>query len=77
LELADGRRLLGVVAEKNAKTVTLMSPTGATTLLLGDIVATRDSPLSVMPEGLLEAMAPADRAALFAYLMAKSPPAAP
>jgi len=65
----DGRVLSGVVAESNARTLTLRTMTETLTLERADIVKQETSPLSMMPEGLLLAFQPEQVRDLIAYLM--------
>lgn len=69
LTLKDGRVLSGVIAESNARTVTLRTLTESLTLDRSDITKTETSPMSMMPEGLLLAFQPDQIRDLIAYLM--------
>jgi putative membrane-bound dehydrogenase-like protein len=69
LTLKDGRTLSGVIAEKNDRTLTLRTLTESLTLDRAEIVKNETSPLSMMPEGLLLALQPAQTRDLIAYLM--------
>ncbi len=67
--LKDERVLNGVLRDQTARTVTIQSQTGLTTLERTQIAALQNSELSVMPEGLLESLPPNDRRDLISYLM--------
>ncbi len=69
LTLKDGRVLSGVIAESNARTLTLRTLTESLTLDRADITKTETSPMSMMPEGLLLAFQPEQIRDLIAYLM--------
>jgi putative heme-binding domain-containing protein len=69
LTLKDGRSLSGVIAESNARTLTLRTLTEALTLDRSEITKTETSPMSMMPEGLLLAFQPEQIRDLIAYLM--------
>jgi hypothetical protein len=71
LTLKDGRALAGVVAAKTDRTLTLRTMTDTQTIERAEIVKTEESPLSMMPEGLVEALAPEQVRDLFAYLMSR------
>lgn len=67
--LKDDRVLNGVLREQTARTVTIQSQTGLTTLERTEIESMQDSALSMMPEGLLEGLPADDRRDLIGYLM--------
>ncbi len=69
LTLKDGRVLSGVIAEKNERTLTLRTLVETMTVDLSEIAKQETSPLSMMPEGLLLALQPAQVRDLIAYLM--------
>jgi len=72
VELKDGRVLNGLIAAKTERTLTLKTMTETLTVERSEIATIRESALSLMPEGLLEAL-PADQARdLIAYLMHNS-----
>jgi putative heme-binding domain-containing protein len=68
-ELKDGRVLNGFVREKNERTLTLQTPTEAVVIPRAEIASLDTSSLSLMPEGLLEALDEAAARDLIAYLM--------
>jgi putative heme-binding domain-containing protein len=72
VELKDGRVLNGLIAAKTERTLTLKTMTETLTLERAEISGVRDSTLSLMPEGLLEALPPEQARDLIAYLMLKS-----
>jgi putative membrane-bound dehydrogenase-like protein len=69
LDLKDGRVLNGLIAAKTERTLTLTTMTESLTLERAEIEAIRESSLSLMPEGLLEALPPDQARDLIAYLM--------
>lgn len=71
LTLKDGRVLSGMIAARTDKTVTIKTATESLTLDRADVTVTQDSQLSMMPEGLLQALPPEQVNNLIAYLMAK------
>jgi putative membrane-bound dehydrogenase-like protein len=66
--LADGRLVTGVERARTASAVTLETETGRVTLALDETEELELSPLSTMPEGLLDALGEDEVRALFAYL---------
>jgi putative membrane-bound dehydrogenase-like protein len=72
VDLKDGRVLNGVVAAKTERTVTIAGMTENLTLERNEIAGIQDSALSLMPEGLLEALPPDEARDLISYLMEKS-----
>jgi len=75
--LKDDRVLNGVSRDPTARTVTLQSQTGLTTIERTEIASLQDSTKSVMPEGLLESLKPGDRRDLIGYLPHPQPVALP
>jgi putative heme-binding domain-containing protein len=73
--LLDGRLVTGVERARTASAVTLETETGRVTLALDETEELELSPLSTMPEGLLDALGEDEVRALFAYL--RSPAQAP
>ncbi|MBU6293536.1 MAG: c-type cytochrome [Planctomycetes bacterium] len=69
LALKDGRLLTGLVMARNNETLTLRTPTETRAVALADIEETKASPLSLMPDGLLQTLSEAQVRDLFAYLM--------
>jgi putative membrane-bound dehydrogenase-like protein len=72
VDLKDGRVLNGLVAAKTERTLTLKTMTETLTIERSEITGVRDSTLSLMPEGLLEALTGEQARDLIAYLMNKS-----
>src|SRR5205085_4866348 len=58
VELKDGRVLNALVAAQTERTLTLKTMTETLTVKRAEITALRESTLSLMPEGLLEALPP-------------------
>ncbi|MEQ1862748.1 MAG: c-type cytochrome [Chthoniobacteraceae bacterium] len=72
LATKDGQVLAGFVAEDTPQFVTLLDAVGnKTKIARQDIKSLVASPMSLMPEGLLNALTPEQTRDLFAYLMAK------
>ena len=69
--MKDGRVLSGFVRSQNDRTVTIQTIGEATTVPLSDIEERSATSLSMMPEGLLEALPEKDARDLVAYLMDK------
>lgn len=75
--LIDGRSLNGIVVAETDRTVTVQTDKDRTTLAKDDIEKRSPSPLSLMPDGLLQPLTPDDIRGLIAYLMADSQVALP
>ena len=72
LNTKDDQSLTGLVTETTPQFVTIMDPLGnKTKVARQDIQSLIASPLSLMPEGLLEALTLEQTRDLFAYLMKK------
>lgn len=71
LTLKDGRALAGVIAAKTDRTLTLKTMTDTQAIERAEIAKTEESPLSMMPEGLIETLTPEQVRDLFAYLMGR------
>ena len=69
LDLKDGRTLNGLIAAKTDRTLTLKTMTETVTLERAGIQNVQQSSLSLMPEGLLEALKETQVRDLIAYLM--------
>jgi len=67
-ETADERLISGVVLRENESTVTLQTQTGIVTLPRQEITARQVSALSMMPEGLFDALTQQEIVDLVAYL---------
>ncbi len=72
VNLKDGRTLNALIAAKTERTLTLKTMTETVTVQRGDVTSLQESSLSLMPEGLLEALTPEQRRDLLAYLMHKT-----
>jgi putative heme-binding domain-containing protein len=72
VELKDGRVLNGLISAKTERTLTLKTMTETPTVERNEIAGIEESALSLMPEGLLEALPPEQARDLIAYLMDKS-----
>jgi putative heme-binding domain-containing protein len=69
----DGRVLSGLLVDQNQANVTLLDAKGERITIARDKVQTlKESPVSLMPEGLLTAMKPQQLRDLFAYLQNQS-----
>ncbi len=71
LKLRDGRVLVGSLRGRSSKAVKLQTGTDVATIAAADIAGEDTSNLSLMPEGLLDALGVDATADLFGYLMAK------
>lgn len=69
--LKDGRVISGVIPEQNEKTVTVQTPGDRQSIARSEIVKQEKMPVSLMPEGLLQAMGEEEVKHLVAYLMSK------
>ena len=67
--LADGRVLSGIVGAETPRTITLRSVGQESVLDRADIRKRETVPISLMPEGLLQALSPEQRADLVKHLM--------
>jgi putative membrane-bound dehydrogenase-like protein len=73
-ETHDGRLVTGVITAQTPGTVTLTNAKAeAITLKRDQIASLRESPVSLMPEGLLTPLKPQELRDLFAYLQAPAP----
>ena len=68
-DMADGRTLVGMIRSENDRVVVLRTANETLTLAKPEIEALRESQLSMMPEGLLDALKANELLDLFAYLM--------
>ena len=75
LTLKDGRSLSGVIRSRNNQAVVIQMIGETATVSLPDIGQQETSPLSLMPEGLLDALTERQVLDLVSYLMSSSPPA--
>jgi len=68
LRLADGRVVQGVILAETPHTLTVQTANETIPVAVIDVEARKESSLSMMPEGLLDRLAPDEMAALVAYL---------
>ncbi|HEY1376038.1 MAG TPA: PVC-type heme-binding CxxCH protein [Gemmataceae bacterium] len=74
-QTTDGRVVTGLIVEQSPQRVTLVNAKNErTTLLRSEIESLRESPVSLMPEGLLTPLKPQELRNLFSYLQSKQPP---
>ena len=69
LALKDGRVLTGLVMARNNQTLTLRTPTDTRVVAVDEIEESKASPLSLMPDGLLQTLTEGQVRDLFGYLM--------
>jgi putative heme-binding domain-containing protein len=77
VKVKDGRVLNGMIRDKTDKTLAVQGMTEKVTIERGEIVEQQEFPMSMMPEGLLEALNPVQRKNLIAYLIQKTQVALP
>src|SRR5439155_1498549 len=76
LEMRDGRSLSGIVRGETASSLTLVQSGGlAEKILRSDLLEVRASQVSLMPEGLEQAMTPQELADLIAWVKNSAPAA--
>src|SRR5262249_50047807 len=68
LQLKDGRVLNGIISAKTERTLTVKTMTEALTIERGEIASIEESSVSLMPEGLLDALSLEQARNLTAYL---------
>ena len=68
IETKDGRVLLGMIRGEDANTLTVRTMTEQVVIPVGDVKTRTVSPMSLMPEGLLQALPHEDARDLFRYL---------
>ena len=68
IETKDGRVLLGMIRGENANTLTVRTMTEQVVVPVGDVKTRTVSAMSLMPEGLLQALPHEDARDLFRYL---------
>ena len=71
--LKDGRVISGLIAETLPQALVVRSVGQEWTLQRSDIVRQTTQPLSLMPEGLLQALTPTQQRDLLHYLMSDQP----
>jgi putative membrane-bound dehydrogenase-like protein len=67
--MKDGRVLNGIVTQQNARTLTIREPAQESTLEKAEILRQKTSPISLMPEGLLQTMPDEQVRDLVGYFM--------
>jgi len=72
VELKDGRVLNAIITARTDRTLTLRTMTETLTIDRDELEGIHESKLSLMPEGLLEALPPEQARDLIAYLMHKT-----
>jgi putative heme-binding domain-containing protein len=70
IALTDGRIINGVVLTRTETSWEVQTPTDKVQIPVAEIEESKDSGLSLMPEGLLDLLSPQQIADLTAYLMA-------
>lgn len=68
LDTKDGRVIMGVVQQQDPRSITMLTPNDTVTVPRDEIASMRQSELSMMPEGLLQAMTGRQVRDLVAYL---------
>jgi putative membrane-bound dehydrogenase-like protein len=72
VNMKDGRVLNSLITGKTDRTLSLKTMTEKLTVSRDEVESIQESSLSIMPEGLLEALTPGQQRDLIAYLMHKS-----
>ena len=65
----DGRALSGVISAENASSLVVRTLTEEVTISIEDIASRKVLPVSMMPEGIFQALPDPDARDLAAYLM--------
>jgi putative membrane-bound dehydrogenase-like protein len=74
VQTTDGRVLTGLIVEQTPQRVTLVNERNErTTVPRGEIQSLRESPVSLMPENLLQPLKPQELRDLFSYLQGRPP----
>lgn len=71
IETSDGRFLNGLIKQETGKSLTVQTETQLLMLPKDEIASRRQSPLSIMPEGILDKLAKEEVIDLAAYLRSK------
>ncbi|MAS96685.1 MAG: dehydrogenase [Verrucomicrobiales bacterium] len=71
--LKDGRVISGVIPQQNEKTISIQTPADLQVISREEIAKQEKLPVSLMPEGLLQALGEKEVKHLVAYLMSKKP----
>ena len=72
VKVKDGRVLNGMIRDKTEKTLAVQGMTEKVVLEKTEVTEQQEFPMSMMPEGLLEALTPVQRRNLIAYLIQKT-----
>jgi putative heme-binding domain-containing protein len=72
VNLKDERVLTGIITARSAQAITLQTTTEKVTVPTKDIESIRESELSMMPDGLLDALNDQQVSDLAAYLMSSN-----
>lgn len=73
-QLKDGRTLTGVIPEQTERVLTIQTPSEKLTVEKSHITSQQQLSVSLMPEGLLNALGAEQVTHLFKYLMSEGPP---
>ena len=74
LETTDGRFLTGLIAEQSADRITILAANNERATIARDQIKTlQESPVSLMPENLLNGLKPQELRDLFSYLQSDKP----
>lgn len=73
-QLKDGRTLTGVIPEQTERVLTIQTPAERLTVEKSQITSQQQLPVSLMPEGLLNALGEEQVTHLFKYLMSEAAP---
>lgn len=73
-QLKDGRTVTGVIPEQTERVLTIQTPAERLTVEKSQVASQQQLPVSLMPEGLLNALGEEQVANLFKYLMSEGPP---
>lgn len=73
-QLKDGRTLTGVIPEQTERVLTIQTPSEKLTVEKSQITSQQQLSVSLMPEGLLNALGAEQVTHLFKYLMSEGPP---
>jgi putative membrane-bound dehydrogenase-like protein len=68
LDTKDDRTILGIVKKEDAQAVTIVTANESLVIPRGEVATLKPSPLSMMPDGLLDTMTPQEVRDLVAYL---------
>jgi len=66
--IAEGRVITGIIADESAAVLTIRTPTDTIRIPVDEIEARKKSPVSMMPEGMLDKLTPQELRDLIAYI---------